>query len=758
MIIAAIVGAVGDEHTRRTPAPYVAAAILIIALLLEAWTRRTPSPEPLSAPPDTFSATRAMAMLERVLGDEAPHPVGSTANGRVRARILDELRMLALEPELDASWVCRGIVCAPVVNVIARIPGRTEGPAVLLVSHYDSVHAGPGAGDDTHGVAVLLEVARALRAGARPERPVVLLFDEGEEVGLLGAELFTRDPQRLAEIGVAINVEARGTEGRTAMFESSEGNAELVERYAGSVTSPEASSLSVEVYRRMPNDTDLTVLMGAGLPGINLAFIGGVARYHTPLDDLAHLDRGSVQHQGDTVLAATRAFASGEPPQRGDDAAFADVLGMALVRWPAQWSLPIIGLCALALLAAAVLAIRGGLVRTGALVLGALGCVLVWSGAALAAFALVEAIAAKGGGAPAAYAHPLPLRIAVWATLGAATIGLAALVGRRVRPAELALATWIVWALLAAFVVALAPGVAPVFVLPLVPTALAFVVAAKQGRRDALAQLVPAMGLALFAGLWGALVSGLEEAFGWALPLALTVPAAAITSHAAWACVNDEDTHARRNVLVGCAAIALAAGIAALVVDRYDRDAPRQLTVVQLTDADSGEAVLTLAPGVALPEPLQGAAAFAPAPQQSLPWSRAGVWTAPSQAHDRAPPWLDRLPSSDERVRVRLVAPWADRIMLLFDEGERVAELTVAGEQAAAPEGSGPHRVHLFGFPPDGVELGLLRTGDAPLPVRIVACGPALPDDAAALARVRDTVAVPVQWGDAACVVATETF
>jgi len=51
-----------------------------------------------------------------------------------------------------------------------------------------------------------------------------------------------------------------------------------------------------------------------------------------------------------------------------------------------------------------------------------------------------------------------------------------------------------------------------------------------------------------------------------------------------------------------------------------------------------------------------------------------------------------------------------------------------------------------------------VRSGDAPLSIRIVACGPALPDDAVALARVRDTLGVPVQWGDAACVVATEPF
>ena len=39
-----------------------------------------------------------------------------------------------------------------------------------------------------------------------------------------------------------------------------------------------ATSLAVEVYRRMPNSTDLTVFLEAGIPGLNFAFISGVAR------------------------------------------------------------------------------------------------------------------------------------------------------------------------------------------------------------------------------------------------------------------------------------------------------------------------------------------------------------------------------------------------------------------------------------------------------------------------------------------------
>ena len=54
---------------------------------------------------------------------------------------------------------------ARVSNIIAIRPGRRS-EAIGLLSHYDSVPAGPGAADDGLGVAVSLEAARVLAARA----------------------------------------------------------------------------------------------------------------------------------------------------------------------------------------------------------------------------------------------------------------------------------------------------------------------------------------------------------------------------------------------------------------------------------------------------------------------------------------------------------------------------------------------------------------------------------------------------------------
>ena len=105
---------------------------------------------------------------------------------------------MGLSRSFATSWPAtsfqssRLVSCARVRNVIA-ILGPTAGKALLLNAHYDSVPVGPGASDDGIGVATLLEAASILKD--RPlRRPIILLFNEGEELGLIGARAFLADP------------------------------------------------------------------------------------------------------------------------------------------------------------------------------------------------------------------------------------------------------------------------------------------------------------------------------------------------------------------------------------------------------------------------------------------------------------------------------------------------------------------------------------------------------------------------------------
>ncbi|MDZ3830256.1 MAG: M28 family peptidase [Sphingopyxis sp.] len=104
-------------------------------------------------------------------------------------------------------------------NVIAKLPGaKPDGKAVLFLGHWD--HLGicrpegaadricNGAVDNASGIAVLIEVAKRLAAGPRPDRDIYFLATTAEERGLLGAYHFADHPVvPLQDIAVALNVD-----------------------------------------------------------------------------------------------------------------------------------------------------------------------------------------------------------------------------------------------------------------------------------------------------------------------------------------------------------------------------------------------------------------------------------------------------------------------------------------------------------------------------------------------------------------------
>ncbi len=450
-----------------------ALAALVVVLALVAWRYAPPAPRGTDTPPDQFSATRARDVLARVLGDGAPHPTGTAANAAVRARLQAELTALGLRPQVEERFVCGGSRCGTVFNLMARVPGATSGePAVLLACHYDSVWAGAGAADDGVGVATALEAARALLAGPRPRRDVWLLIDDGEEQALLGAEAFVREPERVKQTAAVVNVEARGTTGPSLLFEMSTGNARLVAAAARALPRPATNSIYYTIYQRLPNDTDLTVFKRAGMAGVNFAFVGGPLRYHTPRDDLAHLDLGSLQHHGDHALAMVRALADeGGPWKAPGDAVFFDVLTLFIVRWPEPWTVPLAVLGALLVIASVLLRRRGERNADGQPVGSAgsaFGRGLLWGvpavlggvvGSLLVAWVLRWLLRALGALPYQWVAHALAAaaRLLERGPRGDSGDRVGGL-RDRLRPQAAWTATWIVWALLALALAVLVAG------------------------------------------------------------------------------------------------------------------------------------------------------------------------------------------------------------------------------------------------------------------------------------------------------------
>lgn len=313
---------------------------------LSVYGSSAPAPLPLDAPATQFSAARADAMLARLLGPERPRPAGSPEAAAFRARLQQELTRLGVAHEAITQESCRERrgqkLCLTVTNIRAVVvPGN--GPEVLLMAHTDSVPRGPGAADDASGVATILESIRALKArGLDHARPLAALFTDGEERGLFGAAAYAADPANIARTGVVVNVEARGTSGPSLLFQTSPGDAPLIALYGSAAPNPAASSLYAEIYRILPNDTDLTPFLRAGATGVNFAFIGNLRQYHSAQDRRANISPVTLQHHGDNVLAMTDALLRADPAAlKGEDAIYLDVLRRWLPRLPVGWALPL---------------------------------------------------------------------------------------------------------------------------------------------------------------------------------------------------------------------------------------------------------------------------------------------------------------------------------------------------------------------------------------------------------------------------------
>jgi len=365
---------------------------LLLGLAIANLALRTPPPLPANAPADQFSATRAMADV-RAIGQK-PHPIGSAEIVRVRDHLLSRVSGLGLEVLVRpgegvrdaAKWSPRSVAVGAVQNIVATLPGADrEAPAVLVMSHYDTVPNSPGAADDSAGVAAALEIARALKAGPPPARDVIFLFTDGEEPGLLGAEaFFARDPLR-DRVGVVVNMEARGDAGRAAMFQTGADSGELIRLYAANAHQPTANSLAAAVYRRMPNDTDFTHALRKGLPGLNFAFIDDQLAYHTPLATPDHLNQGSLQNLGDQALPAVRALAMGASlPAKSPDLIYSDVLGRVLVAYPVEAGWGILAAAGLLILFTGFRALRGKAVTFVEILRGIAGFLLLSAAAVLA--------------------------------------------------------------------------------------------------------------------------------------------------------------------------------------------------------------------------------------------------------------------------------------------------------------------------------------------------------------------------------------
>jgi hypothetical protein len=729
------------------------------------WSHRPRLPQHEPGPRE-FSVTRAREVLRRLVGDGKPHPTGSAGNAAVRQRVIAELAGMGYEPTTQEAFVCGGAgACATVENVLARLPGTSGSKAVMLAAHYDSVAAGPGASDDGMGVAVLLEAARLLRGDGPHRNPVLFLIDDGEEAGLLGAEAFTRDHPWARDVGAVVNLDARGTTGPSFLFETSEDNQWLIELAAAALPRPDTSSLFYTIYKRLPNDTDLTIFRRAGLSGVNFANIGDVERYHTPLDTFASVSPATLHEHGAHVLAMARALAEANlaAPHRGN-AVFFDVFGMGILRWPQERTLPYAAAATVILAAAIAVALRRGRLTAAEFARGlaAGGLTLVVPvGAAAAAIALLRA----AGAIPTAWvAHPLAILAAIWTLAGAGAWLVAGLASRWCGWRGLWAGSWALTAAAALLLARAEPGIA---FLPLVPCAVAGAagLAGLASRSPAAGALTVALPAATAAFFWLPIAWLLYGALGArSVAIGAAVGTWAAAAAPAFALLP---ALARRRLLAALSAAGLVAIAAALLCAPHDASVPQRMEIVREEDAGASARWLVFPESGQLP-PLLSSAGFV-ASDSAEPWAgRYRGFAAAAERRDLAPPRLVLRESTrtdtGRRIRATLISDRsAPVVFLALPPSARLATPTIAGQPVQVnPRVAALRRgwtlLTCLTTPPEGVDFAFtLRDGPA-----IEVCAGdrsyGLPSGSERVLSLRGDAAVTSQSGDVSDVLVRVRF
>lgn len=436
---------------------------------------------------DSGAEQSIFAHLQRITA--APRPIGSIAHAAVREYIVAEVARLGLTAAVqqsplgtfrdDPRWATPEDMLH---NIAVRVPGNGSGRALVLASHYDSAPESFGAGDDGAAVASMLHLlAEAARANFAND--LIFLFTDAEENCLCGAQAFVQEHPWAGDVGAVLNFEARGTAGKSVMFEATPGYGKLVRLYAEHALSPATSSLYQSVYELLPNDTDLTVFRESGVLGLNMAFIDSAENYHTARDNLANLDRDSALHQYANMRAMLFALGNADlDALAAPDAIFFDVFGLVVFVY--DYALAWLGAVACAALCGWLLyaARRGGCVNVARFGI-AFVFVVATAAVVITAFSWISDLFVARVGTMTALGKKFYSGIFI-ITAMAAFMALASLLQRRIGRGAVTAAVFGLWLVLLVATSLMLPKVSYIFLWPLLFVLLMQVLATQNAARQ----------------------------------------------------------------------------------------------------------------------------------------------------------------------------------------------------------------------------------------------------------------------------------
>lgn len=311
------------ERLKRFRPIYLALGVVAAALL--AYGLLTlPSPQPADA--EGFSSARVVEDIEVISKEHhsvAPQHV--QARSDVREYLAGRLNELGADTLMrfrydslqgpDPALKKHVLYTFDAENLLAEFHPEKQlddTTYLMFVAHFDSRYSQPmpkdtvwsyGAADDGYGVGVALEtVSQLLKSRKDWNQGVKVLFTDAEEVGMMGMKAQWENNREVFDnVGLMINLEARGPYGPCLLFETCPGNEKIMDLYAEAADYKYTYSLTTVVYTFMPNFTDFTIVKDE-IPGLNFSTICDVNHYHTDKDNFSNINEKSIQHYGAQVL------------------------------------------------------------------------------------------------------------------------------------------------------------------------------------------------------------------------------------------------------------------------------------------------------------------------------------------------------------------------------------------------------------------------------------------------------------------------
>jgi hypothetical protein len=760
--------------------------LLLIAsvVLLVVYGQRRPQPLSANAPAAVFSSGRAMEHLRKIA--DKPHPLGTSEHAAVRDYLLQELNGLGFATEIQKTTGINRkfgnpVTAGTVENIVAKLPGTGSPQSVLLMGHYDSVPTGPGASDDGSSVAAILETARALKTESPLKNDVILLFTDGEEAGLLGATAFIAEHPLAKDVGVALNFEARGSSGPVLMFETSNGNARLIDEFAASAPYPAANSLLSDVYRLLPNDTDLSVFKQAKLRGLNFAFVNQPTHYHTQLDNIANIDERSLQQQGAYLLGLTRYLGNADlSVTTNQNAVYFDLFNSFVVHYPVSWAIPLAMLALLLLIVVVGLGLKRRQLRLSGIALGLLAMALSMTGAWLIVtlvWRIVLMLHSQYRLMPNGDTYNSELYLVSFIALTAAIAAFfGGLFGKRVAMLDLWVGALSGWQLLLICTVVFLPGGSYLLTWPLLLSLLAVLftlIRKDQAESPSVKrQVVLLVGLATGLILFVPIIRVLFEALTVGSSALVMVTAALLFG--LFVPQIQMLTRHRRWLLSGALGlVSIAFLIAGGLTSGFDQNRPRPNNILYGFDATAGQSVWASTDAQTDEWTTQF---FSQNPQRKslpefFPLRSAEFRTASAPVTSLTAPSVevvtDNRNNGMRTLNLKIASPRQASVIAIGVESDMEVHGTMINGKpikiegpGAPPAGATKWGLRYFAVPADGIELTLEAKSSQPLAIRVVDQSYGLPQfpEVSYRPRTASTIPAPLPFTDSVFVSRSFSF